>query len=274
MDLVLSGFALEMEFKILSAHYSNLFKHFTSWVDMQELVRELTIGQPPHFKANMHDALLALGFEDKPRLVTDVNIRHNAGNDTVRVAAVLASLLLLPPGTELTVSPTKNTRWSEQRAQKFYKMNNLHRNRPTRHFQAWNPTAVGKHSKESAAWVCLSNLAELEAFIQQVDGTESGTAGGKWAAVSNYDDGTVPGSVKTADQLAEHLAKLQIARIAEKKEQRARKKLQLERHDGVIPQTETWASALSDSDKENVYEGRWLFEIDGSGRLVNTVRVG
>lgn len=87
-----------------------------------------------------------------------------------------------------------------------------------------------------------------------MDGTDSGTAGGKWVAVSHYDDGIVPGSVKTADQLAEHLAKLQIARIAEKKEQRARKRLQLENDDGMIPQTETWATALSDSDRENVYE--------------------
>ena len=92
------------------------------------------------------------------------------------------------------------------------------------YFKAWNPIAVGKHSKDPAAWVCLSNLAELEAFIQQVDGTDSGTAGGEWAAVSHYDDGTVPGSVKTADKLAEHLAKLQIARIAEKKEQRRGRK--------------------------------------------------
>lgn len=191
VDLVLTGFALEMEFKILAAHYSNLLQYFASWLDTQELVRELTIGQPSHFQANMHDALIALGFEDEPRLVTDVNIRHNAGNDTVRVAAVLTSLLLLPPGTELTVNPTKNTRWSEQRAQKFYKLNNLHRHRPTpyeqypftarvqlerpvtgmtpktfwRHFKDWNPTAVGKHSKDRAAWVCLPSLADLEAFI-------------------------------------------------------------------------------------------------------------
>ena len=64
-NLVLVGFGMGLELKAISTTYTQLTGHFSSWVDLQELVSEVSGTQSP----GMRDTLVALGFDTDPLAV-------------------------------------------------------------------------------------------------------------------------------------------------------------------------------------------------------------
>lgn len=97
--LLLVGFSVGLEFRILARQYPQfLTECLSAWTDVQEIVYDLS---RTAFLPGMRDALTALGYRDDRVAVSRSrgNI-HSAGNNTVRVFAVLLGLFALPLPTD------------------------------------------------------------------------------------------------------------------------------------------------------------------------------
>lgn len=104
LPLVLVGSDLAFAFRSLSTPYPKVTNCFTYWVDLQQLVKEAArLDKPP----SLRDSLTALGFGIVSTDVGSVWKKHSAGKDTVRTAAVLASMSLR--GAEQEVLPVTFT---------------------------------------------------------------------------------------------------------------------------------------------------------------------
>ena len=101
LTLTLVGFDLCAEFRILSHQYPRFLKRFTSWVDIQELVKELT---PRNTQApSLRNTLIGVGYEPKFPTKPSRSDGHSAGNDAARSIAVLVKLLFFSPrGEDIT----------------------------------------------------------------------------------------------------------------------------------------------------------------------------
>lgn len=87
--LILAGFSLDFEFRILSSLYPGLLSLFTSWLDLQEVAKELsTDGTGRVISPGLHETLLACGFENGPNGSQSKRSQHNAATDTVRAPAI------------------------------------------------------------------------------------------------------------------------------------------------------------------------------------------
>ncbi|EGX89246.1 hypothetical protein CCM_07498 [Cordyceps militaris CM01] len=255
--LVLVGFDLSFELRSLSASYPKIADCFTSWVDLQELVKEAAqLDKAP----SLRDSLTALGFGSVSTDVGSVWKKHSAGKDTVRIAAVLASLSLR--GAEQEVLPmtfTWRRKWSPAKQHMQYRgTGKLFKNGPPQPtelfpftakltlcggrpsslsgkveasdimklFAGHNPTAVGSccHDGSITAFVTMPSFDALEQFVANMDGALCEVYGGAWNVESIFDP-TVT-HARTAEELEEFNKENLQATIAAKKEQRRQKRLE------------------------------------------------
>ncbi|KAH8166070.1 hypothetical protein CIB48_g2166 [Xylaria polymorpha] len=90
--LVLVGFDLFFEFVTITSHFSQIFQFFSSWVDLQDVVTEIS---EPKNCYGLRDTLRAFGFAPGDLATSGGKNGHNAADDTVRELAVLVNLLQL-----------------------------------------------------------------------------------------------------------------------------------------------------------------------------------
>ena len=220
-NLVLVGFGMGLELKAISTTYTQLTGHFSSWVDLQELVSEVSGTQSP----GMRDTLVALGFDTDPLAVRSASCFHNAGNDAVRMAAILLSLIALPSSTRIEITRAPHRKFRTRVANRNIQEKKLwYQTKPkprelypfmarvtttTRGlsmftvpelfdtFSQYSPTAVGINSGRKYGWVCLPKLQSLICFVQQINGKQAAD-GYTWSAVMDYDP-----SVSVAQTAAE-----------------------------------------------------------------------
>ncbi|XWW98992.1 hypothetical protein V2A60_006996 [Cordyceps javanica] len=125
--LTLVGFDLHAEFLILSHNYSRFLRCFTSWVDVQDLAKELTtVTQAP----SLQNTLIAFGFECVCPTIAKNSKRHNAGNDAMRTICALVILLFYQPrGEDLYQTCSQyHSRGAKQRRAESRQRLNLKRN--------------------------------------------------------------------------------------------------------------------------------------------------
>ncbi|KAF1735368.1 hypothetical protein CRV24_004291 [Beauveria bassiana] len=261
--LVLIGFDLAFELRSLSASYPKIADCFTSWVDLQELVKEAAqLDKSP----SLRDSLTALGFGIVSTDVGSLWKKHSAGKDTVRIAAVLASLSLR--GAEQEVLPitfTWHRKWSPAKQYMKYRgTGKLFKNGPPKPaelfpftaklslcegpslsgkveasdimklFAQHNPTAVGSCCRDGSmtAFVSMPSFDALEQFVASMDGALCEAYEGTWNVVSIFDPTVTP--ARTAEELEElYKEKLQ-ATIVAKREQRLKKRLEQGREDARL----------------------------------------
>lgn len=95
IPVILVGFDLVFEFRLLSTLYVQLTTRFHSWLDLQEMAAALSDIKRP----GLSDTLKACGFGDKNmKYLHSRQGQHNAATDTVRTAAVMAHFDASPPG--------------------------------------------------------------------------------------------------------------------------------------------------------------------------------
>ncbi|OAQ96991.1 hypothetical protein LLEC1_02656 [Akanthomyces lecanii] len=257
LTLTLVGFDLCAEFRILSHQYPRFLKRFTSWVDIQELVRELT---PLSTQApSLRNTLIGVGYEPKFPTRPSRADGHSAGNDAARSVAVLVTLLFFSPrGADVTRTCVEyHANRSKQRANRqrenvnMKKRDLFSKNYPKprerypfqaqvdlpgscitkwqdpaelcQYFLKYKPVAAGTNRTQVfGGRICLASLKELELFLKEVDGLEDEEGRGTWVAKSKYDPKVV--SAVTKAELDEHLRQKSAAEIAAKKRTRQEKK--------------------------------------------------
>lgn len=100
--LVLVGFGLVFELTTIAAHLSQVFQFFSSWVDLQEIVMEIS---SPRITHGLRGTLRAFGFAPGDLAVYGRKSGHNPADDTIRELAVLVNLLGLQKGITLQIEP-------------------------------------------------------------------------------------------------------------------------------------------------------------------------
>lgn len=264
--LTLVGFDLHAEFLILSHNYPRFLRRFTSWVDVQDLAKNLaTMAQAP----SLQNTLIAFGYESTCPTIAKNSKKHNAGNDAMRTLCALVIMLFYQPRGEDLVQTCHDyhlnrakQRRVEQRKRIGMKKQDLFRNRyPSprekypfqakvdlpdaallappdaevlcEYFVRFKPVATGgNQTKIFGGWICLASLEELDAFVKEVNGLQDPEGRGKWIATSRCDSSVVPATTKA--ELDEYLRQKSMSEIAEKKRIRLeRKQLQAENEAGT-----------------------------------------
>ncbi|KAI1282712.1 hypothetical protein F5Y07DRAFT_394674 [Xylaria sp. FL0933] len=230
--LVLVGFDLVFELTTIAAHLSQVFPFFSSWVDLQDIVMEIS---DPKITHGLRGTLRALGFAPGDLAVYGRKSGHNPADDTIRQLAVLVNLLRFQKGNILQVEPRPKREEDGVRrfwhgrapsprelypftARVYIRGKSLssilpHWNQLFGIFSTYNPIAVGIASGGGYGWVSLRSLEELNCFIKGVHGKE--LKGETWDIVSKYDPLVIP---MTLDQIHE-------ARQAAQKAEQQRKQL-------------------------------------------------
>lgn len=123
---LLAGFSLGYEFKVLTKFYPRLLTQcFSAWVDVQEVVNDIctSVHQRPirsrsnkaAYPPGMRDTLFALGYHRDGLAIVGPKDEHSAGNDAVRVLAVLLGLLGLPRPQDGGLGPVLEIkRWGKK----------------------------------------------------------------------------------------------------------------------------------------------------------------
>ena len=246
--LCLIGFDLGFELRLLSSLYPRVLQSFSSWVDLQELVKEMA-GPDYSTRPSMSNTLLAFGFKREPPMFRGPKVGHNAGNDTMRIVAVLLNLLTYDSTLQISQSHNPHRRFTANglyrkhlqdprsfegrpkpwepypfvarvslkgHAGPVFSVKRLHDA-----FSAYNPVAVGsgdliRNPTFDRGWVCLASLEELDGFVAGVNGRrcDKGVWRGIWEVVSFYDPSLTP--ARTAEELEEWL-KMQSAAAKDQK---------------------------------------------------------
>ncbi|KAM3518642.1 hypothetical protein MY4038_010039 [Beauveria bassiana] len=257
LKLTLVGFDLYHEFRILSRHYTRILDCFTSWVDVQELAKELMpdTSQAP----SLRNTLIGVGYEPIFPTKPASSDGHDAGNDAMRCMSVLGTLLhYSPPGEHLARAHSEyhanrcHERSKAQRAKANMQRRDLFSNEcpwpaekypfrakvdlPGTYITKWQDPAVlceyflkykpvaagGNNSKTFGGWICFASLEELELFLREIDGMEDVEGRGTWLAKTRYNPNVVQAVTKA--ELDEYLREKAAAEIAEKRRIRQEKK--------------------------------------------------
>ncbi|KAI1195191.1 hypothetical protein F5X97DRAFT_345896 [Nemania serpens] len=235
--LVLVGFDPVFEFTTIASHLSQIFQFFSSWVDLQEVVTEISGARTTY---GLRDTLGALGFMPGDLALTGRKTGHNAADDTIRELAVLVNLLQLQEGITLQIEGRHKKRDGIQRTwngrapcpkelypftTRVYIQGKLlssilpHLNHLFNIFSIYDPVAVGLSGGGNYGWVSLSSLQGLNRFIKGVHGKE--LKGEIWNVVSKYDPSVIP---MTPDQIWKARRAVQEAEREEKQLERRMKK--------------------------------------------------
>lgn len=244
--LILLGFDLAFEFRVISNTYLGITEYVSSWVDVQEIIKE--VSSCYNRSPSMGESLIALGFANDSQAILRDRIAHSAGADALRVIALLVSLLALSSETtlEITRRPTRKCGGKSRVALQYKKANNHFSGRPkpkecypfrarlrthggqalslqklSESFSKYNPTAIGIHGAKHEAYVCLSGLEELNQFVERIHGSQTSN-GELWEAISEFDPRLT--SARTASELLEYLEVESTAVIKHKQDSRKRAK--------------------------------------------------
>ncbi|KAI7781906.1 hypothetical protein LA080_014087 [Diaporthe eres] len=247
-SLTLIGFDLAYEFRVISSTYLGITEHVSSWVDLQEIIKD--VSSCTNRSPSMRESLIAFGFEgdDQAVLPNPDWMAHSAGTDALRIIALLANLLALPPDATLEIERRPARKWvgSLRVARRQMKFKNQFRGRPRPRepypfrarvrlnggsaltmrqlddsFSKHSPSAIGIHGGKIEGYVCLPSLDELGQFIEQKNGSSAGN-GQVWDAISEFDPQLT--AARTASELSEVLEAASTAAIEDKKVLRKQKK--------------------------------------------------
>lgn len=253
-SLVLVGFDLAFELGSLSSFYPKVLDCFSSWVDLQELVKDIAqLGKAEN--PSMRDSLTALGFGSVSTDVGSIWKKHTAAKDTIRIAALLASLSQRSiDQSVLPLNFTYRRKWAPRRGNARYngttklfhnqrpkplemfpftvKMNLRDATSPPKKFNEsemmelfaeYKPTAVATYVQGKVpGFVSLASFQELEDFIAEFDGKKCEEYGGSWTAVSFFDPALTP--ARTAEELQQWNEARQQEIILKKRENRQKKR--------------------------------------------------
>ncbi|KAI1364992.1 hypothetical protein F5Y08DRAFT_353121 [Xylaria arbuscula] len=190
-SMVLVGFDLVFELKTIESHLSQALQFFSSWVDLKDIVMEVSETKLTY---GLRDTLRAVGFTSDNIATAGRRTSHNPADDTVRELAVLAKLLELQEGITLQVEIRSRREQHELRrywyghaprpkelypftARVYIQGKPLssvlpHFGQLAEMFEIYDPTAVGINTDGKYGWVSLSSLQGLARFIQDVHGKE------------------------------------------------------------------------------------------------------
>lgn len=217
-EIILAGFDMVFEMRLLSTTYHKWTQLFTSWLDIQELAISVSDSKRP----GLSETLRACGLGvSNPKDLHSLRGQHNAASDTVRIASVLLHLLQRPKDAAklLIAKPACDGPKTKPNPQKPYRLPRQRElwqgGRPSprelfpyiakvrrtdgatflaaalfAHFAAHRPVAVGAKGR-SYGWVCLDSFASLQAFVSAVN-DQSTDDDGEWEAVSEYDATIIP----------------------------------------------------------------------------------
>lgn len=217
VPLILAGFDLVFEFRVLSSLYPRLLNYFTSWLDLQELASDLAGGLK---NPGLRETLIACGFGSDPSNLQSVGCQHNAATDSVRAAALLIQFLGFRAGEEklkigrssrktrtrfrnTSATPEEKRLWhgARPRPREFFPytarisctagFSDFQVQTLFDLFVEYKPTAVGISNGKRYGWVCLPDKQTLQDFVQHINGTKT-SEGDMWTVVSDYDPTVVP----------------------------------------------------------------------------------
>lgn len=232
--MVLAGFDLVFELKMIESHLSQVLRFFSSWVDLQDIIMEVS---EPKITCGLRDTLRAVGFTSDSIATAGRRTSHNPADDTVRELAVLVKLLELQEGITLQVEIRRRREQHELRRYwyghapgpkelylfitRVYIQGKplfsvlLYFRQLGEMFEIYDPTAVGITTDGKYGWVSLSSLEGLTRFIQDVHGKE--LRGETWIVVSKYDPSVIP------------ITKIQLSNAKQAAQEAERERKQLER---------------------------------------------
>lgn len=244
--LILLGFDLAFEFRVISNTYLGITEYVSSWVDVQEIIKE--VSSCSNRDPSMGESLIALGFANDSQAILPDRIAHSAGADALRVIALLVSLLALSSETTLAITRRPTRKWGGKSrvALQYKKANNHFSGRPkpkecfpfrarlrthggqalslrklSESFSEYNPTAIGIHGAKYEGYVCLAGLEELKQFVERIHGSQTSN-GELWEAISEFDSRLT--SARSATELSESLEAESTAAIKHKQDSRKRAK--------------------------------------------------
>ncbi|KAG8164677.1 hypothetical protein KVR01_004952 [Diaporthe batatas] len=245
-SLTLIGFDLAFEFRVMSSTYLGITEHISSWVDLQEIIKD--VSTRTNCSPSMRESLIAFGFEGDNRAILPKHMAHSAGTDALRIIALLVNLLALSPDVTLEIDRRPVRKWggTGRVARRHQKAQNQFSGRPTPKesypfrarirlnggsafnmrkiadsFSRYGPSASGIHRAKHEGYVCLPSLDELDQFIEQTNGSSAGN-GQFWIAISEFDPQVT--ASRTAPELLESLKATSAATIEQKRVLRKQKK--------------------------------------------------
>lgn len=245
-SLTLIGFDLAFEFRVISSTYLGITEHVSSWVDLQEIIKD--VSSCTNRSPSMRESLIAFGFEGDDQAILPNFMAHSAGTDALRITALLVNSLALSPDATLEIDRRPARKWpgNARLARRHRKLNNHFKGRPIPResypfrarvrlnggsaltirqladsFSNYGPSAIGVHGGKNEGYVCLPSLDELDQFIEQTNGSSAGN-GQFWDAVSEFDPQLT--AARTASELLESLEAASTAAIEHKKVLRKQKK--------------------------------------------------
>lgn len=266
-SLTLIGFDLAFEFRVMSSTYLGITQHVSSWVDLQEIIKD--VSSCTNRSPSMRESLIAFGFEGDDLAILPDQTAHSAGTDALRIIALLVNLLALSPDVTLEIDRRPARKWpgTARLARRHKKLNNQFKGRPTPResypfraqvrlnggsaltirqladsFSDYGPSAIGIHGGKNEGYVCLPSLDELDQFIKQTNGSSAGN-GQFWDAVSEFDPELT--AARTASELLETLEAASTTTIEHKKRLRKQKK-----EKGKIDSEETGSDFVDSVDFE------------------------
>lgn len=223
IPLILAGFSIDFELQMLSNFYPQVLQHFTFWLDLQEIAKEVAADDTKRLTSpSLHETLFACGFEGWAQNSESKCLQHNAATDTVRAAAIFTYFMRKHgegEGLSIRVSPRKlnpsrryrlapgapgqKKLWNGMRPSpkefypytaKVYRIGGcieLDTRAFLSLFSSYGPTAVGLSEGKRCGWICLPDIATLERFIQSTDGSALSDEY-TWKVVSEYDSTIMP----------------------------------------------------------------------------------
>ncbi|KAK2603128.1 hypothetical protein N8I77_009608 [Diaporthe amygdali] len=255
-SLTLIGFDLAFEFRVISSTYLGITECFSSWVDIQEIIKDVSSCRDR--SPSMREALIAFGFANDSQAILPNRMGHSAGTDALRTIALLVKLLALSPDTAVEIERRPARKWvgTARVSRRLMKTKNQFSGRPkpresypfrarvrlngessltmrqlSDSFSKYNPSAIGIHGAKHEGYICLSGLDELHQFIEHTNG--SNTANGEvWEAKSEFDPQLT--SARTASELLEYLEAESAAVIEHKKGRRKQKKEEIDSQEGCL----------------------------------------
>lgn len=245
-SLALIGYDLAFEFRIMSSTYLGITEHVSSWVDLQEIIKD--VSSCTSRSPSMRESLIAFGFEGDDQAVPPNRMAHSAGTDALRIIALLVNLLALSPDATLEIDRRPVRKWAGtvRLARRYMKVNNQFKGRPSPResypfrarvrlnggsaltmrqladsFSKHSPEAIGIHGGKNEGYICLPSLDKLDQFIEQTNGSSAGN-GQFWDAISEFDPQLT--AARTASELLESVEAASTAEIEHKKMLRKQKK--------------------------------------------------
>ncbi|QDS71149.1 hypothetical protein FKW77_009971 [Venturia effusa] len=213
-DRILVVFDSRTEMKWASQTCPSLLDQFAAYVDVQQLMANVSDNQHP----SLRKSLFALGINEGVPASKDRQYKtpHRAANDVVYTLAILASLMSLPPDAAPMSIPKKSKRlvlfYGRPRPKERYPFTALLRTldctplppaldtsgKVYNYFSSFNPITAGtgiarnphtrpdsfRKAQLSRSWICFGSKLDLDAFLLAVNHTTVG--GGKSIIVESY----------------------------------------------------------------------------------------